>query len=220
MIGPDAASPLLLAIAWVQALLLGSLATMIAGVAVACTGMAMLSGRLDWRQGARVILGCAVIFGAGRIADALVNGGAEIAGEAPAPIVALTPLEPPTDDGDFDPYAGASPQRRTIDKAELARLLRGAPMREADRQTIRQAYARLAPLLRARFPEAEGLVRIEARSDSRGRLVDVQARSRMLNPVATQAVAQLIEAQELRLSIANQRIELPALLIGAPQDVY
>lgn len=220
MNGPDAAAPLLLAINWVQALLLGSLATMIAGVAVAFAGMAMLSGRLDWRRGARVILGCAIIFGAGRIAQGLVSSDAGIGGGASAPVAALAPLEAPADAGDFDPYAGASPLRRAIGKDELARLLRGDAMNEADRQTLRRLYERLAPRLRARFPEAEGLVRIEARTDNRGRLVNVEASSRMLNPVATQAVAELIEAQGVRLTSRNQPIALPALMIGTPEQIY
>ena len=220
MNGPDATAPLLLAIGWVQGLLLGSLATMIAGVAVAFAGMAMLSGRLDWRQGTRVILGCAIIFGAGRIAQGLVTSEASIAGGASASVAALAPLEAPADAGDFDPYAGASPLRRAISKDELAQLLRGDAMNEADRQTLHRFYAQLTSRLRARFPEAEGLVRIEARTDGQGRLVEVHARSRMLNPVATQTIAELIEAQGVRLTLRNRPITLPALLIGMPEQIY
>lgn len=220
MMAPDAASPLLAALGWVQALLLGSLATMIAGIAVAFAGAGMLTGRLDWREGARVILGCAIIFGAGRIAGALMNGDADPAGAPMIGGVAPAPLDAPAADTGFDPYAGAAPLRRTIGKAELAELLRGDAMGETDRQTVLRAYARLLPQLRERFPEAEGLVRIEVRSDAGGRIVDVQARSAMLNPVVTQAVGALIESQGIRLAARNRALTLPALLIGAPAQIY
>jgi type IV secretion system protein VirB2 len=55
------------ALHWVQGTLLGSVATVVAVVAVAAVGYMMLTGRLNWRYGATVILGCFVLFGAASI---------------------------------------------------------------------------------------------------------------------------------------------------------
>lgn len=52
------------AVRWVQGTLLGTVATVAAVVAVAAVGFLMLTGRMNWRHGATVILGCFVLFGA------------------------------------------------------------------------------------------------------------------------------------------------------------
>lgn len=52
---------------WVQGTLLGNVATTVAVIAVGATGLAMLTGRIDWRRGATVILGCFIVFGAAAI---------------------------------------------------------------------------------------------------------------------------------------------------------
>ena len=52
------------AVRWVEGTLLGSVATVVAVVAVAVVGLMMLTGRMNWRHGAIVILGCFVLFGA------------------------------------------------------------------------------------------------------------------------------------------------------------
>jgi type IV secretion system protein VirB2 len=44
--------------------LLGEVASGVAVVAVAVVGFLMLTGRLNWRYGATVILGCFILFGA------------------------------------------------------------------------------------------------------------------------------------------------------------
>jgi len=49
---------------WVEGTLLGTVATVVAVVAVAVVGLMMLTGRMNWRHGAIVILGCFVLFGA------------------------------------------------------------------------------------------------------------------------------------------------------------
>jgi type IV secretion system protein VirB2 len=36
-------------------------------IAIACVGFLMLSGRINWRHGAVVILGCFIMFGAASI---------------------------------------------------------------------------------------------------------------------------------------------------------
>jgi type IV secretion system protein VirB2 len=47
--------------------LLGSIATTAAIIAVAAIGFIMLTGRLNWRFGATVVVGVFIIFGAGSI---------------------------------------------------------------------------------------------------------------------------------------------------------
>jgi type IV secretory pathway VirB2 component (pilin) len=61
---PAGSSPLIAALDWVQGTLLGNLATTAAVIAVAAVGFLMLTGRLDWRRGLTVVIGCFIIFGA------------------------------------------------------------------------------------------------------------------------------------------------------------
>ncbi|MFT3763380.1 MAG: TrbC/VirB2 family protein [Pseudoxanthomonas sp.] len=61
---PAGSGPILNALNWVQGTLLGNVATAVAVIAVAVVGFMMLSGRINWRFGATVILGCFVLFGA------------------------------------------------------------------------------------------------------------------------------------------------------------
>lgn len=55
------------AVSWLQDTLLGTVATTIAVIAVAFVGLMMLTGRMNWRHGAAVILGCFILFGAASI---------------------------------------------------------------------------------------------------------------------------------------------------------
>ncbi|MDP3749264.1 MAG: TrbC/VirB2 family protein [Phenylobacterium sp.] len=55
------------AVSWLQGTLLGTVATVVAVIAVASVGLLMLTGRLSWRYGASVILGCFILFGASAI---------------------------------------------------------------------------------------------------------------------------------------------------------
>lgn len=64
---PAGSSPILGALNWVQGTLLGNIATTAAVIAVAACGFLMLTGRLDWRRGLTVIVGCFIIFGAATI---------------------------------------------------------------------------------------------------------------------------------------------------------
>jgi type IV secretion system protein VirB2 len=64
---PAGASPILHAVTWMQDTLLGEVASGVAVIAVAVVGFLMLSGRLNWRYGATVIVGCFVLFGAATI---------------------------------------------------------------------------------------------------------------------------------------------------------
>ncbi len=64
---PAGSSVVLNAVTWLQGTLLGNVATALAVIAVGATGLMMLTGRIDWRRGATVILGCFIIFGAAAI---------------------------------------------------------------------------------------------------------------------------------------------------------
>ncbi len=64
---PAGSGVILNAVGWLQGTLLGNVATALAVIAVGATGMMMLTGRIDWRRGAVVILGCFILFGAASI---------------------------------------------------------------------------------------------------------------------------------------------------------
>lgn len=64
---PQGSGAILGAVNWVQGTLLGAVATSVAVIAVAAVGFMMLTGRMDWRRGAMVILGCFILFGAAAI---------------------------------------------------------------------------------------------------------------------------------------------------------
>ena len=64
---PAGSGPLISAVHWLQGTLLGTIATVIAVIAVAAVGFMMLTGRINWRYGATVILGCFILFGAASI---------------------------------------------------------------------------------------------------------------------------------------------------------
>lgn len=55
------------AVRWLEGTLLGTVATVAAVIAVAVVGFMMLTGRINWRYGATVILGCFILFGAASI---------------------------------------------------------------------------------------------------------------------------------------------------------
>ena len=61
---PAGSGPINNALGWMQNTLLGSVATAVAVMAVAAVGFMMLTGRMNWRFGATVIIGLFVIFGA------------------------------------------------------------------------------------------------------------------------------------------------------------
>lgn len=64
---PAGSSVIVGAVSWMQGTLLGTLATVVAVIAVAVVGLMMLTGRINWRYGATVILGCFILFGAASI---------------------------------------------------------------------------------------------------------------------------------------------------------
>ena len=64
---PAGSGVIVSAASWLRGTLLGTLATIVAVIAVAAVGFGMLTGRINWRHGAVVILGCFVLFGAASI---------------------------------------------------------------------------------------------------------------------------------------------------------
>ena len=109
----DAALPA--AVDWAVGTLLGSVATGVAVLAVAFLGFGMLLGHLDWRTGARVVLGIFILFGAPRIALELMalarNGEAAESGQVVAGGIPQQPILPKNMPV-ADPYAGAGlPQK-------------------------------------------------------------------------------------------------------------
>lgn len=64
---PAGSSVIVDAVNWLQGTLLGTVATVVAVIAVAAVGFMMLTGRINWRHGASVILGCFIVFGAASI---------------------------------------------------------------------------------------------------------------------------------------------------------
>lgn len=76
---PAGSGPIIGALSWLQGTLLGTVATVAAIIAVASVGFLMLTGRLSWRYGATVILGCFILFGAASIVGGIqstASGGA------------------------------------------------------------------------------------------------------------------------------------------------
>jgi type IV secretion system protein VirB2 len=64
---PEGSGVLINAMNWLQGTLLGTVATVVAVIAVASIGFMMLTGRMNWRHGAVVIVGCFILFGAASI---------------------------------------------------------------------------------------------------------------------------------------------------------
>jgi type IV secretion system protein VirB2 len=64
---PAGSGVIVSAVRWLEGTLLGTIATVVAVIAVASVGFLMLTGRINWRYGATVILGCFILFGAASI---------------------------------------------------------------------------------------------------------------------------------------------------------
>jgi type IV secretory pathway VirB2 component (pilin) len=110
---PPNTSVILSAARWIEAVLIGNLATTIAIVAVASIGFAMLTGRVDVRRGGTIILGCFILFGASTIANGLrnaaQNSGNQYSVTPPVPPpVFVRPQKTDAANPGYDPYAGAS----------------------------------------------------------------------------------------------------------------
>ncbi len=73
---PQGSGPIVAALSWLQGTLLGNVATAVAVMAVAAVGFMMLTGRMNWRFGATVIIGTFILFGAGAIVTGIQSAAA------------------------------------------------------------------------------------------------------------------------------------------------
>ena len=108
-------SSLVLAARWIETALLGTAATLVAIIAVAAVGYMLLTGRVDLRRGATVVIGCFILFGAREIAAALhalaatdASPGAIESTPSEMPPLARNPATESVPARTYDPYAGAS----------------------------------------------------------------------------------------------------------------
>jgi type IV secretory pathway VirB2 component (pilin) len=115
---PDQANPFVSAAEWAQGVLLGSVATAVAVIAVAAFGFLLLAGRLNLRRGLTIVAGCFVLFSSNTIANGILTGFGAGAGSAqpnadppdtgePSPLQSAGPLPVPSPPP-YDPYAGAA----------------------------------------------------------------------------------------------------------------
>lgn len=74
---PSGSGPIVAAVDWMQRTTLGPIATGVAVIAVAFIGFMMLTGRMNWKHGITVIIGCFILFGATAIV-----GGIQYAAQA------------------------------------------------------------------------------------------------------------------------------------------
>ena len=75
-VDPQGSGPIVSALMWLQGTLLGNVATAVAVIAVAMVGFMMLTGRLNWRVGATVIIGCFILFGSAAIVSGIQSTAA------------------------------------------------------------------------------------------------------------------------------------------------
>lgn len=73
---PAGSQPINNAFGWMRDTLLGTVATTVAVMAVAAVGFMMLTGRVNWRFGATVIIGVFIIFGAASIVAGIQGAAA------------------------------------------------------------------------------------------------------------------------------------------------
>jgi type IV secretion system protein VirB2 len=77
---PAGSGAIVSAVHWLQGTLLGTVATVVAVIAVAAVGFMMLTGRINWRYGATVIIGCFILFGAASIVGG-IQSTAQLGGQ-------------------------------------------------------------------------------------------------------------------------------------------
>lgn len=108
---PSGSNALAEAARWMSSLLLGSVATIVATLALAAIGFGMLQGRLPIRRGIVVIMGCFIIFGATAVAGGLMDLSFARSDRSPreTPVASTSrPPAVPSQPQVYDPYAGAS----------------------------------------------------------------------------------------------------------------
>lgn len=114
LLDPSGESTLAAATSWIEASVLGSVATAVAVIAVASVGIMLLQGRLPVRRGISVVIGAFLVFGAAQIAGGLQSIGSDVppprwqlVTQVPAAAPQLTQQAGSPAAG-FDPYAGAA----------------------------------------------------------------------------------------------------------------
>lgn len=112
---PGGSGAVVAAVQWLQTTLLGTVATTVAVICVATVGLMMLSGRIDLRRGATVVLGCFILFGASTIAAGIQSfaAGDFVVAEPAYRVEPWLPPPPPPPPQPApatapDPYAGAA----------------------------------------------------------------------------------------------------------------
>ena len=110
---PSGSNAIVSAVQWLEGTVLGTVATIVAVLAVAWLGFMMLSGRTPVRRGLTVVAGCFILFGASTIAAGLrlaVDGrDSAVAARDFAPPPPAPPAAPPDyPPANRDPYAGAA----------------------------------------------------------------------------------------------------------------
>lgn len=109
---PGSSASLVAAATWVQSLVTGTTATIVATIAVAGVGFLMLQGRLPLRRGMIVVMGCFIVFGSSAIADGLMAVGQSTSTSAGSDMIVSSASPPPpaapAQPSVYDPYAGAS----------------------------------------------------------------------------------------------------------------
>ena len=73
---PAGSGPIVYALSCLQGTLLGNVATAVAVMAGAAVGFMMLTGRLNWRFGATVIIGVFILFGSASIVAGIQGAAA------------------------------------------------------------------------------------------------------------------------------------------------
>ncbi len=107
------------AVNWATELMIETVGTAIAVLVVAAIGMAMLRGRLPFRNGVAAIIGCFILFSSRSIADGLMEMSGVDSKDTPSTAVEVlpayvAPVPPPVP---YDPYAGASVPVRPQDSS-------------------------------------------------------------------------------------------------------
>lgn len=109
---PTGSETLQAAVVWIQGALFGSVALIVATLAVAGLGFAMLTGRIEIRRGVMVIVGAFLLFGSPVIAQAIrslaVGSGSDPSVRIEPQPPLRVPEPPPPTPANADPYAGAS----------------------------------------------------------------------------------------------------------------
>ena len=107
---PAGSGAIVAAVWWLQATLLGTVATTVAVIAVSSVGLMMLTGRVNLRQGLTVVAGCFILFGASTIVAGIQSSlsGSDLAAAPYAPPPSAPPPLPQAPPANSDPYAGAA----------------------------------------------------------------------------------------------------------------